>query len=672
MKDLNSEVLDELALREFEKSKIEGDTRFNIGDFPSAIEHYFKCLTYKENIYLFEQIAKCYLELNDSQSALKYWKMVLAKKPFHIKARIEVSKSKLASVVNETKQKVKVMQGDYESALAELEKNKDELSKFQYHLHRSDYLQKLEKWDQCFKENQILFNFEPGSAYGEKIILCLYKMESFKEILDIVNKNSFDLKKFETLIFLGDSYLFCKNDIDALKCYSKAFELKPDDEIINTIYDIEKNIGNDYKYLKKIICSDLFADIDQLMSNRILNRLLKDVNFNFDSSLINRIPEYITDEQMLLLVLERIKLLDKSCEVEIFFSGLDNDLPRSKKNAMQIINILEDISEQNNHSIIAILFNLEKYYSLLNDRKNIFNIFNKILKIHPRDLEYLNKVLNVLCISNKTDEAYQLILSRLKDNTLLDTNILDHGVMIKNIFSILKETNDREMSFQFATGLIELEYYRIEVILELIDYYKFWFEIDKLYILLKDVKKREIKLSSETENEIDEFLIKLRKRKMVISSCLIGLNNNYKGKSCFSSRLLCNLVRNGFCYYVCPEVFGGLPTPRIPSEIQKGNGFDVLNGSCKVLNKKGKDVTAKFVRGAEMSFDFINKFDVKSAVLKSKSPSCGLNKIHDGSFSKTMVDGSGVFAALLNSKGFKIISYTGGETENRIREYINS
>ncbi|MCK5683463.1 DUF523 domain-containing protein [bacterium] len=159
---------------------------------------------------------------------------------------------------------------------------------------------------------------------------------------------------------------------------------------------------------------------------------------------------------------------------------------------------------------------------------------------------------------------------------------------------------------------------------------------------------------------------------MVVSSCLIGIENNYKGKSKYSSRLLNNLVKNGYCYYVCPEVFGGLTTPRNPSEIKGGTGADVINNSCKVISSKGVDVTAQFIRGSQMSLDFINRFDVKTAILKSKSPSCGVHKIYDGTFSNTLIDGPGVFTALLSSKDFKIISYTGDETDSIIREYLNS
>lgn len=97
---------------------------------------------------------------------------------------------------------------------------------------------------------------------------------------------------------------------------------------------------------------------------------------------------------------------------------------------------------------------------------------------------------------------------------------------------------------------------------------------------------------------------------------------------------------------ICPEVWGGLTTPRDPSEVL----------GDKVFSNKGKDVTENFKRGAEETLKLAKKFGIKKALLKAKSPSCGSGKIYDGTFSRTIVDGYGITAKLLKENGIEIIS----------------
>ena len=99
---------------------------------------------------------------------------------------------------------------------------------------------------------------------------------------------------------------------------------------------------------------------------------------------------------------------------------------------------------------------------------------------------------------------------------------------------------------------------------------------------------------------------------------------------------------------VCPETLGGLPTPRDPSEIL----------GEKVLAKSGKDVTAEYLLGAEEALRIGKMFGAKKALLKAKSPSCGHNIIHDGSFSGGLIAGNGVTAKLLFENGFEIYDET--------------
>ena len=101
---------------------------------------------------------------------------------------------------------------------------------------------------------------------------------------------------------------------------------------------------------------------------------------------------------------------------------------------------------------------------------------------------------------------------------------------------------------------------------------------------------------------------------------------------------------------VCPEVMGGLTTPRLKSEIL------VNENDLKVINEENDDVTDYFARGAIKSLQKAINSDVKLAILKEKSPSCGFRKIYNGNFDGTIVSGSGVFARLLMENNIKILT----------------
>lgn len=131
--------------------------------------------------------------------------------------------------------------------------------------------------------------------------------------------------------------------------------------------------------------------------------------------------------------------------------------------------------------------------------------------------------------------------------------------------------------------------------------------------------------------------------KILVSACLLGVNCRYKGdgKPC---RAVLDMAGKHTLIPVCPEQMGGLPTPRPPAE-QKGG---------RVVTKDGADLTDAFVRGARDALipALLNGADY--AVLKARSPSCGKGKVYDGSFSGTLVDGDGVFAALLKKEGIPV------------------
>ena len=131
--------------------------------------------------------------------------------------------------------------------------------------------------------------------------------------------------------------------------------------------------------------------------------------------------------------------------------------------------------------------------------------------------------------------------------------------------------------------------------------------------------------------------------KVLVSSCLLGYNCKYNGGNNYNYDIV-NLSEDVQFVPICPEVFGGLPIPRKPSE----QVFE------KVLTQDGDDFTENFKIGAEVALDLAVKNECKYAILKSKSPSCGYGKIYDGTFSHTLIDGNGVATKLLIENGIQI------------------
>lgn len=140
---------------------------------------------------------------------------------------------------------------------------------------------------------------------------------------------------------------------------------------------------------------------------------------------------------------------------------------------------------------------------------------------------------------------------------------------------------------------------------------------------------------------------------ILVSACLLGLCARYDGGHNLCPPLL-ELARAGLCLPVCPEQLGGLPTPREPAEITGGSGDDVLAGRARVLGKTGTDLTAAFIRGAEQTLLLARSMPVTAAVLKARSPSCGVGHIYDGTLTKTQREGSGVTSAALARSGIPL------------------
>ena len=139
----------------------------------------------------------------------------------------------------------------------------------------------------------------------------------------------------------------------------------------------------------------------------------------------------------------------------------------------------------------------------------------------------------------------------------------------------------------------------------------------------------------------------------LVSACLIGVNCNFEAKNCLNLQLFEEFALRDM-FPVCPEVLGGLSIPRVPAEIQGGDGSDVLDGKAKVVNMDGVDVTCQFLKGANETLRIAQTIGAKEAFLTEKSPSCGCGSIFDGSFKTKFVAGDGVTAALLKRNGVKV------------------
>lgn len=132
--------------------------------------------------------------------------------------------------------------------------------------------------------------------------------------------------------------------------------------------------------------------------------------------------------------------------------------------------------------------------------------------------------------------------------------------------------------------------------------------------------------------------------KIAVSACLLGINYKYNGGNNYSEKLE-KLLEKHEVIPICPEVLGGLPIPRDASEIVNG----------EVLTDKGKSVDKEFRNGAKKALEIVKESGAELVVLQPRSPSCGLGKIYDGSFTGRLVDGDGVFVKLLKDEGIKAV-----------------
>ncbi len=137
----------------------------------------------------------------------------------------------------------------------------------------------------------------------------------------------------------------------------------------------------------------------------------------------------------------------------------------------------------------------------------------------------------------------------------------------------------------------------------------------------------------------------MNKEKILVSSCLLGEPVRYDGKSQGKEEII-RLKKLFELIPFCPEVAGGLLIPRSPAEIV----------NKRVINSNGQDVTDEYERGADLALKTCLNLGIKKAILKSRSPSCGMGQIYDGSFSRTLIHGNGVAAKKLLDHGISVYS----------------
>lgn len=131
--------------------------------------------------------------------------------------------------------------------------------------------------------------------------------------------------------------------------------------------------------------------------------------------------------------------------------------------------------------------------------------------------------------------------------------------------------------------------------------------------------------------------------KIAVSACLLGENCKYNGGNNRNPELLRRLAGNEIIP-VCPEILGGLPTPRTPAEI--------VNGT--VINRDGLSVDREFRNGAKKALEIIKREQPDWIILQSRSPSCGTKEVYDGTFSGRLIPGRGVFAEMTQKAGFRV------------------
>lgn len=147
-------------------------------------------------------------------------------------------------------------------------------------------------------------------------------------------------------------------------------------------------------------------------------------------------------------------------------------------------------------------------------------------------------------------------------------------------------------------------------------------------------------------------------KKILVSACLLGKPVRYNGTGATSIHpILQKWLKEDRLISVCPEILAGMSVPRAPAEIKgEGTGMGVLNKTARVIDKNNQDVTTQFIQGAQKVLALVQEHQIKIAIMKARSPSCGSIQTYDGSFSSKLVKGQGVASALLMQNGCKVFN----------------
>ena len=143
-------------------------------------------------------------------------------------------------------------------------------------------------------------------------------------------------------------------------------------------------------------------------------------------------------------------------------------------------------------------------------------------------------------------------------------------------------------------------------------------------------------------------------RTMIVSACLLGLKTRYDGESRADAAVLDLLRTDGWTPIpVCPEQCGGLPTPRPKAEFRSGDGSLLIDGQGQIVNTLGEDVSTPFLQGADLTVSIARLCRCTVALLKERSPSCGVHQIYRNG---EVTEGVGVTAFCLKKAGLQLFS----------------
>ena len=132
--------------------------------------------------------------------------------------------------------------------------------------------------------------------------------------------------------------------------------------------------------------------------------------------------------------------------------------------------------------------------------------------------------------------------------------------------------------------------------------------------------------------------------KVLVSACILGVNCKYNGKSNRNQRVI-DYLKDKEILPICPEILAGMKTPRPCAEI--------VNGI--VMDENGNNVHSEYVHAVEKALNQMKDEDIDLVILQSRSPTCGVNQVYDGSFRGTLTTGMGLFAKALKQKGYQVI-----------------